>query len=337
MALAIRETLEEMQDFLDWKRRHHPDWPDLRLEWGLFQQLLAALSPGEEKSGERMLRGRTVLEESLKKDQPFAAFLRWKEWMDAGGFDAAPPSPDSLSGDLAERLGNPDLASLLLKKVALENADPVLLLASRCSPYSRIFSAMCEFLAVKGSREEALEAAAWAALLSGEPARHWSLSAHVESICGEPDSVASGLEEGLRSCPGHPDLLRELARELERLGKLDLAIEKMEEAVEARPAWPDLRFELARLYRDSEQEEESLEQFGKALELNPSYEQAATLRAELFQSLGETLPPDLDDLVSEESPHHRIYRMLSEVYAERGDERRADYFAKRGAKGSSRH
>ena len=103
----------------------------------------------------------------------------------------------------------------------------------------------------------------------------------------------------------------------------------MGRAVDLRPDWPDLRFELARLLQDAERNEESLAQFGRALELNPGYERAARSRSELLELLGREA--EAGESLQEAAPadgHASVYRMLSEIYAERGDRARAEHFGR---------
>jgi len=343
LALHFLYALEQMQGFLDWKRRHHPDWPDLRLEWGLYHQLRGGLALGEasapdlrEKAEGLLAEAYLVLSQNQDAERSFPAFGDWDAWtslhMPIQGEAAPAPSAGEAAERLRANLGEDfeDLADELLERAGTLDAQPEMVLrAALGRPFGRLFATMAEYFAFQGECDRARELAAWAVLAEGNPARHWILSAQVERICGRGHEAVRLLDEGLARFPERIELMRERAQEFERHGDMDQALSMMRRAVDLRPDWPDLRFELGRLLQDAERNEESLAQFGKALELNPRYERAARSRGELLEQLG--LEPGAGEAFEGESAadgHARVYRMLSEVYAERGDRARAEHFGR---------
>ena len=342
MALHFLLALEQMQGFLTWKRRHHPDWPDLRLEWGLYHQLRGGLALAEasapdlrEEAENLLAEAYQVLLENQDADRSFGDFAEWDAWtlrhMPVQGAPAPAPSAEEIERHFRAGLGEgfSDIADHLLPRLGdLAEQPEILLRAVLGRPFRRLFGAMAEYFAFQGQAEKARELAAWSVLVGGEPVRHWILGAQIERVCGRGEDVVALLDEGLARFPGRVELMRERAQEYERQGQLALALDMMKAAVALKPEWPDLRFDMARLHQDAEQNEESLAQFGKALELNPRYERAARSRVEILELLGdhETAEKILDNLRGRKIAYAEIYQMLSEIYAERDDRNRAEHF-----------
>jgi predicted Zn-dependent protease len=196
---------------------------------------------------------------------------------------------------------------------------------------------MAEFQARHNEKDAALRLYALAVLVGRQIARYWLYRAQWETICGDPEQVDGYLTEGLNHCPDDIDLLRRMAEEKDRQGDMPAAITLLERAVDLKPNWPDLRYDLARLYERNEKTEESLNQFGKALEINPNYEDAALSHAEALMKRGqvEEAEEQLLDIQRREIKSQRVYQMLSQIYAERGDRRQAEHFSVLGAESDS--
>ena len=218
--------------------------------------------------------------------------------------------------------------SLIASMELLGELPEFLRRAALCPSFSRIFAAMAEFQARRNRKADSLCLYAMAVLVGRHLARHWLYRAQWEQICGDPEQVEGYLTEGLQHFPDDLELLRMMAEEKDRQGNVAAAITLLERAVDLKPGWPDLRFDLARLYERSEKFEESLVHFGKALELNPAYEKAALSHAEALMKVGDFAAAE-EELLSleKQEPHsRRIFQMLSEIYAERGDRRKAEHF-----------
>ena len=123
-------ALEQMQGFLTWKRRHHPDWPDLRLEWGLYHQLRGGLAMVEasapdlrDKAENLLAEAYQMLLENQDADRSFADFVEWDAWtlhhMPVLGQPEAVPLPADVEAHFREGLGEgfSDVADLLLSRL----------------------------------------------------------------------------------------------------------------------------------------------------------------------------------------------------------------------------
>jgi tetratricopeptide (TPR) repeat protein len=189
---------------------------------------------------------------------------------------------------------------------------------------------MAEYLAFQENREAAMEAVAWSVLVGGAPVEYWMLTARIERVCGRRIQAGELLDKGLDRLPDNVPLLRERADEYEMQGQHVKAVEVLEHAVELKPDWPDLRLRLARAFQELDERDLSLGQFEKALELNPRYESAARGRAELLKDHGRTEEAEalLEAWREDKLPHAVVYRMLSEIYADREDYRQAEHFAR---------
>ncbi len=335
--------LEAMADYYCWKRDHHPPYPDLRLEWGLYHSLRGGLALAAAKSeGERhdavgmIAEARRELAALKEADCRFADFHDWEAWsaeqFPAEGEAPSAPGETELRTRLTDWAG-PEREALVSHLVAavepLSELPEFMCRAVLCPAFRRLFASMAEFQAHRGDGEAAALLYAWAALTGRRLARHWVYRAQWERICGDYGRVEELLGEGLEHIPDDIELLREMAAEKDRQGQIGDAVLLLEKAVDIQPGWPDLRYDLARLYGEDERHEASLAQFGKALELNPVYEKAAISEVETLLRLGELDAAErrLLDLQEQELRSERVYRLLSQIYAERGDPRRAEHFA----------
>jgi len=344
MALNFLARLEEMESFLVWKRKHHPDWPDLRLLWGLYHHLRGSLALEQAAAADLRARAETLLAEgyrTLSESQDaarnFGEFAEWDAWTSAHlplrGIPAAAPDGAALEKHFREGLGEGEeaLADELLSRAGdLHTAPESIRRAALGRPFRRLFASMAEYLAFQGDREAAMEAEAWAVLVGREAMEHWLLAARIDRISDRRIEAGETLDAGLARYPDRAALLRERAEEHEMQGRYEKAAELLERAVSRKPDWPDLRLRLARVYRELERRDLSLEQFQKALELNPRYESAARGRAELLKDRGrhEEAEALLQAWSEEKTPHAEVYRILSEVFAEREDFLMAERFAR---------
>ncbi len=353
MSINFLAELEEMQGFLSWKRKHHPDWPDLRLEWGLYHHLRGSLAmdqaadPDLRDQAEKLLaEGYRTLAESQDASRSFSEFAEWDAWTLHHLPLREIPSPAPRGDEIRERFlaafegENVDIADHLIERIGdLDTRPEPLRRAALGRPFRRLLSSMAEYLAFQGRREDALEAEAWSVLVGGSVVEHWLLSARIERICGRRVEAGEILDAGLERFPESVPLMRERAEEYEMQGKVEKAAEVLEEAVRLRPKWPDLRLRLARVYQELEQRDLSLDQFEKALELNPRYESAARGRAELLKDRGrhEEAEALLQAWTEDKIPHAEVFRMLSEIYAEREDYMAAERFARLSQSGVKSH
>jgi len=342
--MNLLARLEEMQNFLSWKRKHHPDWPDLRLEWGLYHHLRGALALEQaadadlRRSAETLLaEGYRTLADSSDAARSFGEFAEWDGWTLAHlpviGEAVPAPNAEALRAHFLDRLGaeNTDLLDKLLGIVG----DPgqrgeTLRRAALGRPFRRLMASLAEYLAFQKLGDEAREAAAWSVLIGGDPVEHWLLGARIERVAGSRVMAGELLDQGIAHFPDSVPLLRERAEEHEMLEQFERAAELLERAVELKPSWPDLRLRLARVYLSLERQDKSLDQFEKALELNPRYESAARGRAELLKEGGrhEEAEALLQAWREEKTPHSEVYRMLSEIYADREDYLTAERYAR---------
>jgi Flp pilus assembly protein TadD len=325
------ELLAGVEEYYRWRREHHPPYPDLLLEWGLYHDLLGRLREERGESGEEALAvAEAALVELLAQDRRFGDLRLWEAWREA----TAAPAPDgaALAGlfrrgmDLA---GEPVIDALLEEITPLDEAPAALRQAAACPAFQRLFSAMGEVFTHRGEGEVGRKLYAWAALCGGRPARHWVYHARWARLRADGDQALATLNEGLARFPDDVEIMRALAEERDRAGDLSGAVALLERAVARQPDWPDLRYELARLHAEAEHTEESLLHIGRALELNPGYTRAAITRAELLLASGEqdAAQAQLEELRERDVESARIYELLSAIFAERRDPRRAERYS----------
>lgn len=327
--------LARMEPYYQWRREAHPPYPDLVLEWGLYAvlrgQLLTASDP---PAAAALLAGATEARAGLAaRAGDFADYRLWEQWLAAqGGLTPSAPAPSGADLETALRRDFAEAAeereALLAAVAPLAAAPEALRRALLCPVFRRLFAAMGEFFTYRAEAEAGRRLYAWAVLCGRQPDRHWLYRARWERRAGDPAAALDLLETGCRRWPQSIELLREFAAERDRRGELDQAVALLERAVTLQPDWPDLRYELARLLLESEHREASLLQLGKALELNPSYAQAALGRAELLVAMGELSAAEqqLARLPEGQGELTRVYGLLSRIYAERHDSRRAEEF-----------
>lgn len=328
--------LERCEPYYRWRREKHPPYPDLILEWGLHA----------------LLRGQLLLQRDLATAQAALATaaearaalaVRAPDFDDRqhveaglaaqGGLQPSQPAPsaEQLGQRLREDFVEAGLElDALLAAVAPLAAEPdALRRALLCPAFRRLFAAMGEFFTFRGDGEAGRRLYAWAALAGRQPDRHWLFRARWERKLGDAGAALGLLEQGLGRWPASIELLREAAAEHDRHGDLKEAIALLERAVALRPDWPDLRYDLARLLQGAEHREASLLQLGKALAINPHYAKAALGRAELLLGMGELTAAEqqLHRLPAAQAETSRVYELLSRIFAERRDDRRADEFS----------
>jgi len=353
MALNFLAELENMQSFLSWKRKHHPDWPDLRLEWGLYHHLRGSLAmdqaadPDLREQAEKLLaEGYRTLAESQDAARSFGEFAEWDGWavthLPAMGQPVEAPRGADLREHFLLELDDDqgDITEKLLDRVGeLDTCPEPLRRAAMGRPFRRLFASMAEYLGFQGEYDAALEATAWSVLVGGQSVEHWLLSSRVERICDRRVEAGELLDEGMKRFPENVALMRERSEEYEMQSKHEKAAEILERAVKLKPKWADLRLRLARVYRELEQRDLSLDQFEKALELNPRYESAARGRAELLKDRGrhEEAEALLQAWSEDKTPLAEVYRMLSEILAEREDYLAAERFARLSQSGAEKH
>lgn len=335
MAINWLAYLEGMEEFYRWQREDHPRYPDIMLEWGLYHHLRGALTAetgaGEEAAVPWLAEGDRVLAALEERGTDFPDFRCWRDW--AAAARGGPEAPDA--GALRAHFhAMPALAGETLVEELIAELEPLgalpasLRRAALCPAFRRLFATTGEYLAFREQLGAAAAFYALAVLVGGRPERHWIYRAELARAGGDAAAARAALEEGLARHPDDIELLRETAQERERAGDPAAAAALLEKAVARQPGWPDLRYDLARLLRESESPERSLEQFSKALELNPGYERAAMLQAETLYELGdlEQAERQLNELQERQVQPQRVYRLLSRIYAERKDERRAGRF-----------
>jgi Flp pilus assembly protein TadD len=323
--------LDRIADYYQWRRDRHPPYPDLLLERGLFHDLRGRLKG---KQGAADIEEADGIQATLDEtERAFPDIDGWRSWrLDSTSGKGEIPTAEALATHFHESMsltGAPELESLLELVAPLESAPAPLRSAALCPAFRRLFATMAEYFTHRDQAEDGRRLYAWAALCGTAPTRHWLYRAKWERRAGDGDAVAGILSEGLGRFPDDIELTRALAEEQDRQGDLPAAIALLERAVERRPDWPDLRYELARLLGESEHAEASLLQIGKALELNPGYTNAAITRAELLISLGEVgeAESQLQELQQRNVASERIYELLSQIYLERQDVRRAEQYS----------
>jgi tetratricopeptide (TPR) repeat protein len=327
--------LERVEPYYQWRREQHPPYPDLTLEWGLYAllrgQLLLETDP---RTAESLLAAAAEARATLgARAAGFEDRQVWEHWLTAqGGLRPTAPAPAAEAIDAVFRqafAGAADEGEALLAAVAPLTGEPA---AARrallCPAFRRLFAAMGEFFTYRAEAEAGRRLYAWAALCGRQADRHWLYRARWERRVGEAKTAVALLEEGCRRWPQSIELLRELAAARDRQGELAAAVALLERAVALQPDWPDLRYELARLLQEGEHREASLLQLSKALELNPSYARAALGRAELLVAMGELSAAEqqLERLPEGKGEVAQVYTLLSRIYAERRDARRAEEF-----------
>ena len=334
MAINWLAYLEGMEEFYRWQREDHPRYPDILLEWGLYHHLRGALTSeagaGEEAAVPFLAEGDRALAALAEKGTDFPDFRCWRDWTASQRGETAPDA-EALRAHfhaMPELAGESLVDELIAELEPLDELPAALRRAALCPAFRRLFASTGEYLAFREQLEAAAAFYALAVLVGGRVERHWIYRAELARAGGNPDAARAALEEGLSRHPDDIELLRETAQELERAGDPAAAAALLEKAVALQPNWPDLRYDLARCLRESESPERSLEQFSKALELNPGYERAAVLQAEILYELGdlEQAERQLEELKARQVQPQRVYRLLSRIYAERKDERRAGRF-----------
>lgn len=324
------ELLAGVEEYYRWRREHHPPYPDLLLEWGLYNDLVGRLLEERGRSGAAALElASAALEELRAQDRRFGDLLLWEAWRKT----ASAPAPDAeaLAGlfrrgmDLA---GEPVIEALLAEVAPLDAAPEALRRAASCPAFQRVFAVMGEVYTHRDEATAGRELFAWAALCGGRPARHWVYRARWARLRSEGVRALATLEEGLARFPDDVEVMRALAEERDRAGDVAGAVALLERAVARQPDWPDLRYELARLHAEAEHTEESLLHIGRALELNPGYTRAAITRAELLLASGDqdAAQAQLEELRARDVESARVYELLSEIFAERHDARRAERY-----------
>ena len=327
--------LERIEPYYRWRREQHPPYPDLTLEWGLYSllrgQLLIETDP---PTADALLVAAAEARASLAAQAAgFEDRQLWEGWLAAqGGLrpSAPPPTAEAVAENLRQAFtAAAEEGEALLAAVAPLASEPA---AARrallCPAFRRLFAAMGEFFSYRAEAEAGRRLYAWAALCGRQPDRHWLYRARWERRAGEARAACDLLERGCQRWPQSIELLRELATERDRQGELAAAVTLLERAVALQPDWPDLRYDLARLLQEGEHREASLLQLGKALELNPSYARAALGRAELLVGMGELSAAEqqLARLPEGKGELAQVYALLSRIYAERQDPRRAEAF-----------
>ncbi len=333
--LGLHDRIEE---YYRWRREKHPPYPDLHLEWGLFQQLGGLLrheiGDDPDDADNRLDEVERVLHDLQDQDRRFEDLAHWERWLEAqGGIRPKTPAPDieALESGFRAGLNLPDDTEMdaLLRTVApLEALPEALRRAVQCQAFARLFATMAEFFTYRDEAEVGRRLFALASLTGGRPSRHWLYRARWERLAGEAGAAMSVLEAGLKHFPDDIELIRTLAEERDRAGDLPGAIELLEGAVARQPEWPDLRYDLARLLGEHQHPEESLLHIGKALELNPRYTRASITRAEVLLEIGESdaAATELETLRERDVATGRVYELLSQIYAEREDGVRAERF-----------
>ncbi len=326
--------LDRIAEYYQWRRDRHPPYPDLRLEWGLFHDLRGLLKNelGEDGATD-IAEADAILTDLNQLDRGFPDVDLWRAWRgEASSSVGEAPSAEALSAHFHESMdlaGGSEVDALIAVLGPLESVPAALRRAACCPAFERLFAAMAEYFTHRDEAEDGRRLYAWAALCGASPARHWLYRSKWERRVGDCDAVSGILTEGLERFPDDIELTRALAEEWDRQGDLPAAIALLERAVERRPDWPDLRYELARLLGESEHPEASLLQIGKALELNPGYTNAAISRAELLFALGEVGDAELQlrELQDKQVASERIYELLSQIYLDRQDARRAEQYS----------
>lgn len=328
--------LERCEPHYRWRREQHPPYPDLTLEWGLHAllrgQLLLERDPA---AAEAAIAAAAEARAALAVRAPaLEDRLHWETWLGAqGGLQPDQSAPGAaqltqrLRADFAEaRL---ELDALLAAVAPLDAEPAALRRALLCPAFRRLFAAMGEFFTFRGEGEAGRRLYAWAALAGRQPDRYWLFRARWERKLGDAGAALAVLEQGLGRWPASIELLREAAAEQDRRGELVAAVALLERAVALRPDWPDLRYDLARLLQEAEHREASLLQLGKALTINPHYAKAALGRAELLLGMGELTAAEqqLQRLPATQAETAQVYALLSRIFAERRDSRRADEFS----------
>lgn len=327
--------LERIEPYYEWRREQQPPYPDLMLEWGLYAllrgQLLAERDP---QAAEPLLAAAAAARAALAVRAPgFEDRQAWEAWLEAqGGLRPSTPAPtaEAIAARFRQAFAEAaDEGETLLAAVAPLAGEPA---AARrallCPAFRRLFAAMGEFFSFRTEAEAGRRLYAWAALCGRRAEQHWLYRARWERRAGEASAATTLLEEGCRRWPQSIELLRELAAARDRQGEVAAAVALLERAVALEPDWPDLRYELARLLQEGEHREASLLQLGKALELNPGYARAALGRAELLVAMGELSAAEqqLTRLPEGKGEVAQVYALLSRIYAERRDGRRAEEF-----------
>ncbi len=318
--------LDRIAEYYQWRSDRHPPYPDLLLERGLFHDLRGRLR-GEQGAAD-IIEADGILATLEESDQVFPDVDTWRSWRR----DDTACTTDALASFFHESMGltgAPELEALLELVAPLESSPAALNKAALCPAFQRLFATMGEYFTHRDQAEDGRRLYAWAALCGAAPAKHWLYRAKWERRSGAGDAVAGILIAALERFPDDIELTRALAEEKDRQGDLPAAIALLERAVERRPDWPDLRYELARLLGESEHTEASLLQIGKALELNPSYTNAAITRAELLISLAEAGEAEIQlaELRQRDIASERIFELLSQIYLERQDTRRAEQYS----------
>lgn len=320
--------LDRMEEYYLWRRDKHPPYPDFLLEWALFSHLRGQLRL-EAGAAPDFAEVAAALADLRDRKESFEDLLVWEQWLEAqGGIEGQgeTPEPAALVAAFTANLDlgdDAEMESLLADIAPLDALPAVLRRAATCPAYQRLFATMAEFFTPRDEPHAGRRLFALASLCGGRPARHWLYRARWTRRSGDPGATAAVLESGLERFPDDIELIRALAEERDRQGDLAGAVALLERAVERRPEWPDLRYDLARLLDECEHPEESLLHIGKALALNPGYTRAAITRAEVLMGIGELEEAEaqLLELSQRHVSSHRIYELLSQIYAERGDER----------------
>ncbi|MCP4545677.1 MAG: hypothetical protein GY835_04310 [bacterium] len=327
--------LKQMEEYYRWKRDHHPAYPDLMLEWGLFHHLYGNMVDDADSRTSTIQEGSATLKRLQADGCQFFDLTCWADWAAThypeSGVSPTAPTPEEIEnqfrsgGDLAQAT----IVDELLSRIGdLGDAPSAVRRSALCPAFRRLYASMAESSAHRGDEEIAEVFFAWAVLVGGNTAKYWVYEIQLNKIMGRQDNLMEILNQGLGNYPDDIELVREMALEMDRQGETGRAIEFMSRAVELRPAWPDLRYDLARMYQESESPEESLIHFDKALEINPAYAKAAVSQAEALLHVGdvETAERRLLDLKEKDVEPREVYRLLSQVYAERQDHRRAERF-----------
>jgi len=328
--------LERCEPYYRWRREQHPPYPDLTLEWGLHAllrgQLVAERDPAAAAAA---LAAAAEARAALAVRVPGLEDRQlWESWLTAqGGLrpSQAAPSAEALVQRLRTDFADagPELEALLAAVAPLATEPAVLRRALLCPAFRRLFAAMGEFFTFRGEGELGRRLYAWAVLAGRQPDRYWLFRARWERKLGDASAALGLLEQGLARWPASIELLREAAAERDRRGDLAASVALLERAVALQPDWPDLRYDLARLLQEAEHREASLLQLGKALAINPLYAKAALGRAELLVGMGELTAAEqqLQRLPAAQAETAHVYELLSRIFAERRDSRRADEFS----------
>ena len=186
--------LDRIAEYYQWRRDHHPPYPDLRLEWGLFHDLRGRLRDelGAEGAAD-IAEADAILADLDRSERGFPDVDRWRDWrrkkITPGG---EAPSAEILAAHFRENMdlaGGPELDFLIAAVAPLEAAPVALRRAALCPAFQRLFATMAEYFTHRDEAEAGRRLYAWAALCAATPARHWLYRSKWERRAGDADQV----------------------------------------------------------------------------------------------------------------------------------------------------